>query len=49
MDEELEYLSHNYVIERCNGCTHLEFKELKIQLEIYNLGNVIFMLNGSSI
>ena len=49
MDEELEYLSHKSVIKRCNGCTHWEFWELKIQLEIYNLGNVLFILNGSSI
>jgi hypothetical protein len=49
VDEELEYLSHKSVIKRCNGCTHWEFWELKIQLEIYNLGNVLFILNGSSI
>jgi hypothetical protein len=44
----------NYNIYHINlslkdGCTHWEFWELRIQLEIYNLGNVLFILNGSSI
>jgi len=48
IDDEFENLSQISVINICKGCTHWELCVLKIQLEIYNLGNKLKMLTGSS-